>query len=162
MLNLSNHMFAAMHKHVSLIQIKVSYSYYSSKRTTPVCLVEDELEKYTFDEFRQRIIKDVPHLAKAVSLRWTVDDDSLEVDLSPIYFNFQIKTLLVKGKAININVIEFDSPAASTSSSGKDTVISNSNVVSRQSTCNKSKQTRTRRSLVLDQAKNPVIIYHSR
>ena len=114
---------------MSHVQIRVTYNYYSSQRTTPVYLLERELENYTFDEFRRRIIQDVPHLAKAISLRWTVDDDSQEVDLSSNYFNFQIKNLLGKGKNISINVIEFESPAPTTSKYTNDTGHSNSNVV---------------------------------
>ena len=72
---------------MSLVQIKVPYNYYSTKRVTPVYILHEELENFSFEEFKSRMTKDVPHLCKATSLRWTVEDDDLEVDLSPSYFN---------------------------------------------------------------------------
>ncbi|CAB4007898.1 PREDICTED: uncharacterized protein LOC100197852 [Paramuricea clavata] len=88
----------------------------SSKRVTPVYMREEELENFSFIQFKMQILKEVPHLTKAVSLRWTVD----EVDLSPLYFNYQVRGLLQKKKNIKINVIEFKSPAACTSFSSCD------------------------------------------
>ena len=105
---------------MDLIQIKVTYNYYSSKRVTPVYMREEELENFSFDQFKMRILKEVPHLTKAVSLRWTVNEDEVQVDLSPLYFNYQVRGLLQKEKNIKINVIEFESPAACTSFSSRE------------------------------------------
>ena len=93
------------------------------------------------------MIKNVPHLCKATSLRWTVEDDDLEVDLSPFYFNVQIRDLLEKGDIIKVNAIQFESPAACTSSQNQEA----------PSKCNSSKdhvarQTQARRELLLEQA----------
>jgi hypothetical protein len=66
---------------------------------------EDELENFSFDQFKMRILKEVPHLTKAVSLRWTVDEDEVEVDLSPLYFNYQVRGLLQKKKNIKVNPV---------------------------------------------------------
>ena len=60
---------------MSLVQIKVLYNYYSTKRVTPVYILHEELENFSFEEFKSRMTKDVPHLCKATSLRWTVEDD---------------------------------------------------------------------------------------
>jgi hypothetical protein len=105
---------------MDLIQIKVTYNYYSSKRVTPAYMREEELVNFSFDQFKMRILKEVPHLTKAVSLRWTVNEDEVQVDLSPLYFNYQVRGLLQKEKNIKINVIEFESPAACTSFSSRE------------------------------------------
>lgn len=81
---------------MSLIQIKVVYNYYSSTRITPIYILEEELQNSSFEVFKSRVIKDIPHLAKAFSLRWTIDDDGLDVDLSPGYFNIQMRGILTK------------------------------------------------------------------
>ena len=99
---------------MSLIQIKVIYNYYSSKRVTPVYIEEENLLKFSFGDLKNRLINEVPHLTKATSLRWTVEDDGLEVDLSQTYFNLQIRGLLEKSKTICINAIDFESPAPCT------------------------------------------------
>ena len=49
---------------MSLVQIKVIYDYYSSKRVTPFFIVEEELLEYDFQAFKERLVKEVPHLAK--------------------------------------------------------------------------------------------------
>ena len=90
---------------MSLVQIKVLYSYYSTKRVTPVYILQEELENSSFEEFRT--IRDVPHLRKATSLRWTVETSM---------FNVQIRGILEKGTTVKVNAIQFKSPAACTSS----------------------------------------------
>ena len=62
------------------------------------------------------VIKDIRHLAKATSLRWTIDDDGLDVD-----FNIQMRGILTKEQSIRINAIEFESPIVSTLSSNQAT-----------------------------------------
>ena len=68
---------------------------------------------------KTRVIKDIPHLAKATSLRWTIDHDGLDVDLSPGYFNIQMRGILTKEKSIRINAIVFESPIVSILSSNQ-------------------------------------------
>ena len=137
---------------MSLVQIKVltiitiQYNYYSTKRVTPVYILHEELENFSFEEFKSRMTKDVPHLCKATSLRWTVEDDDLEVDLSPSYFNVQIRGILQKGNIIKVNAIQFESPAACTSSQNQEA----------SSKCNSSKdhvvhRTQARRELLIEQ-----------
>ena len=58
---------------------------------------------------------------KAASLHWTIDDDGLDVDLSPGNFNIQMRGTLTKEKSIRINAIEFKSPIVSTLSSNQAT-----------------------------------------
>ena len=132
---------------MSLVQIKVLYNYYSTKRVTPVYILHEELENFSFEEFKSRMTKNVPHLCKATSLRWTVEDDDLEVDLSPSYFNVQIRGILQKGNIIKVNAIQFESPAACTSSQNQEA----------SSKCNSSKdhvahRTQARRELLIEQA----------
>ena len=72
---------------------------------------EEELVSLRFEEFKSRLLTEVPYLNKlATSLRLTVIEDNSEVDLSPIYFNYQIKGILEKEKTITVNAIVFDSP----------------------------------------------------
>ena len=134
---------------MSLVQIKVLYNYYSTKRVTSVYILHDDLENFSFEEFmiKSRMTKDVPHLCKATSLRWTVEDDYLEFDLSPSYFNVHIRGILQKGNIIKVNAIQFESPAACTSSQNQEA----------SSKCNSSKdhvahRTQARRELLLEQA----------
>ena len=79
---------------MSLVKIKIFYDYYSNKRGTPLFITEEELVSLRFDEFKARLFAEVPYLNKmATSLRLAVIKGNLEVDLSPIYFNYQIKGL---------------------------------------------------------------------
>ena len=98
---------------MSLIQIKIIYTYYTRKRTTPLFIPEDELLSDDFQSFKDRVITEVPHLAKTCSpLQLTVLDGELEVDLSPEYFALQMKELLNKGKEITLQAFTFESPGA--------------------------------------------------
>ena len=101
---------------MSLVQIKVIYDYYSSKRVTPFFIGEEELLEYDFQAFKERLVKEVPHLAKitslsAVPLRITMNDEKNEVDLSPVYFTFQFKEMLSKAKNITLQAFTFESPS---------------------------------------------------
>ena len=81
------------------MQIRVVDDYYASKRTTPFFITEDEILEYDFDSFKARFFRGVPYLAKstsAASLRLTMNDEDLEIDLSPVYFNLQMKEMLGK------------------------------------------------------------------
>ena len=64
----------------------------------------------THDDFKSRILEDVPNLSKMISLRIKTRDDGLEVDLSPTYFCHQIKGVLSKDKTNSIRDVEFNSP----------------------------------------------------
>ena len=98
---------------MSLIHIKIIYTYYTRKRTTPLFIPEDELMSDDFQSFKDRIITEVPHLAKTCSpLQLTILDGELEVDLSPDYFALQMKELLNKGKEITLQAFTFESPGA--------------------------------------------------
>ena len=98
------------------VQIKVVYDYYSAKRTTPFFISEEELLNLDFHSFKSRLLLEVPHIAKSTSakaLRLTMSDEDLEVDLSPIYFTFQIKEIIAKQKNITLQAFPFESPSVS-------------------------------------------------
>ena len=84
---------------VMAIEIKIEYFYYSAKRITPVCNVEEELMTLKYSKFIERIVNEVPHLQKINSIRLIVKEDETidEVDLSRKYFSLQMKSLLDKG-----------------------------------------------------------------
>ena len=94
---------------MSLVQIKVKYEYYSEKRITPLYMNEEDI-LMTYDDFKSRILEDVPHLNKITSPQITIRDDSLAVDLSPMHFCHKITGVLSKDKTISIWAIEFNSP----------------------------------------------------
>ncbi len=72
---------------------------------------EEELLNLCFDEFKARLLTEVSYLNKmASSLRLTIIEGNLEVDLSSTYFNFQIKGILEKEKTITVKAFVFDSP----------------------------------------------------
>ena len=99
------------------IEIKIEYSYYSTKRITPVYIVEEELMTLEYSKFVERIVNEVPHLRRMNSMRLTVKEDETvdEVDLSRKYFSLQMKGLLDKGaKSVRIRVFEFAPPAVDT------------------------------------------------
>ena len=99
------------------IEIKIEYSYYSTKRITPVYIVEEELMSLEYSKFVERIVNEVRHLRRMNSLRLTVKEDETvdAVDLSRKYFSLQMNSLLDKGaKNIRIRVFEFASPAVDT------------------------------------------------
>ncbi|CAB4004232.1 Hypothetical predicted protein [Paramuricea clavata] len=105
---------------MSFFQIKIIYTYYAGKRTTPIFISEDELLSDDFQSFKDRLITEVPHLAKTCSpLQLTVLDDHLEVDLSPEYFPLQMRELLNKRKEITLQAFTFESPG---DSEGEDNV----------------------------------------
>ena len=96
------------------VQIKVVYDYYSAKRTTRFFITEEELLNLDFHSFKSRLLLEVPHIAKSTSakaLRLTMSDENLEVDLSPIYFSFQIKEIIAKQKNITVQAFSFESPS---------------------------------------------------
>jgi hypothetical protein len=96
---------------MSLVKIKIIYDYYTTKRITPIFIREEDLINLCYEEFKTRLISEVPHLDKVgSSLRLTVFEDDAEVDLSSSYFNFQIKGLLEKEKTITVKAFTFDSP----------------------------------------------------
>ena len=102
---------------VMAIEIKVEYSYCSTKRITPVYIVEEELMTLEYSKFVERIVNEVPHLRRMNSMRLTVKEDETvdEGDLSRKYFSLQMKGLLDKGaKSIRIRIFEFASPAVDT------------------------------------------------
>ena len=80
------------------IEIKIEYSYYSTKRITPVYIAEEQLMSLEYSKFVECIENEVPHLRRMTSLRLTVKGDETvdEVDLSRKYFSLQMKGLLDK------------------------------------------------------------------
>ena len=60
---------------VIAIEIKIEYSYYSTKRITPVYIVEEELMTLEYSKFIERIVNKVRHLRRMNSLRLTVKED---------------------------------------------------------------------------------------
>ena len=104
------------------VQIKVVYDYYSAKRTTPLFTTEEELLNLDFHSFKSRLLLEVPHIAESTSakaLRLTMSDENLEVDLSPIYFSFQIKEIIAKQKNITVQAFSFESPLVSVDSTAR-------------------------------------------
>ena len=135
-----------------LVKIKILYDYDSNKRVTPLFIREEELVILGFDEFKARLFAEVPYLNKmATSLRLAVIEDNLEVNLSPIYFNYQIKGLLEKEKTITIKAFMFDSPGLPPSYAERNSVSDNSNInyVSNQEPRKVQTNSRKKRSLVL-------------
>ena len=61
--------------YVMAIEIKIQYSYYSTKRITPVYIVEEELIGLEYSKFVERIVNEVRHLRRMNSLRLTVKED---------------------------------------------------------------------------------------
>ena len=57
------------------IEITIEYSYYSTKRITPVYIVEEELMTLEYSKFIERIVNKVRHLRRMNSLRLTVKED---------------------------------------------------------------------------------------
>ena len=88
---------------VMAIEIKIEYSYYSTKTITPVYIVEEELMSLEYSKFVERIVNEVPHLRRMNSLRLTVKEDETvdEVDLSRKYLSLQMKGLLDKGAKVD-------------------------------------------------------------
>ena len=84
---------------VMAIEIKIEYFYYSTKRITPVYIVEEELVTLDYSKFVERIVNEVPHLRRINSMRLIVKEDETvdEVDLSRKHFSLQMKGLLDKG-----------------------------------------------------------------
>ena len=60
--------------YVMAIEIKIEYSYYSTKRITPVYIVEEELMSLEYSKFVERIVNEVP-LRSMNSLRLTVNSN---------------------------------------------------------------------------------------
>ena len=50
------------------IEIKIEYSYYATKRITPVYIVEEELMTLEYSKFVERIVKEVRHLRRMNSI----------------------------------------------------------------------------------------------
>ena len=78
---------------MSLIRIKVVYSYYFSERVTSLFLSEEDLSELTHDAFKNRIINEIPHLRETTdktTVRLTVLDQGYQVDISEDYFQHQI------------------------------------------------------------------------
>ena len=110
---------------MSVVKIKIVYDYYSNRRVTPFFIREEELVSLGFDELKARLFTEIPYLSKmATSLRLAVVEDKLEVDLSPSYFNYQIKGFLEKEKtnAITVKAFMFDSPGLPPSHAEKNPV----------------------------------------
>ena len=61
--------------YVMAIEIKIEYSYYSTKRITPVYIVEEELMSLEYSKFVERIVNEVRHLRRMNSLPLTVKED---------------------------------------------------------------------------------------
>ena len=56
-------------------EIKIEYSYYSTKRITPVYIVEEELMSLEYSKFIERIVNEVRHLRRMNSLQLSVQED---------------------------------------------------------------------------------------
>ena len=146
---------------MSLVKIKIIYDYYTTKRITPIFIREEDLINLCYEEFKTRLISEVPHLDKVgSSLRLTVFEDDVEVDLSPSYFNFQIKGLLEKEKTITVKAFTFDSPGLPSVPSQKSTsekhrkIDFDTSQSHGQSTLPTIQQPRARRSIALSGSTN--------
>jgi len=73
--------------------------------------------EYDFEAFKERLVREVPHLAEITSLsaaplHITMNDKKKKkVDLSPVYFTFQFKEMLSKAKHITLQALTFESPS---------------------------------------------------
>lgn len=106
---------------MSLVQVKVVYSYYSTERITPLYINEDELFECNYEDFKTRVVNEIPFLRKtcqSTALRLTVLDNGHQVDISPTYFPVQMKAVLQnqQNSTIQVKVINFNSPGLSSSS----------------------------------------------
>ena len=152
---------------MSLVKMKIVYDYYSNQRVTPFFIREEELVSLGFDEFKARLFTEVPYLNKiATSLRLAVVEDNLEVDLSPSYFNYQIKGLLEKEKTVTVKAFMFDSPGLPPSHAEKNSVSGTTSIVSNNLASQKPRQdlrkvefsnSRAKRSLTLTGQKNDFV-----
>ena len=98
---------------MSVVQVKIVYSYYSAERVTPIFLKEEELLGLSYEAFKWKIVNEIPHLTTDMDmLRLTVLDEGYQVDISPAYFQHQIKGILEKHamKAIEVKALVFQSP----------------------------------------------------
>ena len=91
------------------MQIKVIYDYYSSKRVTPFFIGEEELLEYDFEALKERLVREVPHLAKITSLsaaplHITMNDEKKKS------FRFKCHALLVM--SLNITFTELSRPVS--------------------------------------------------
>ena len=60
---------------MSLVKVKIIYHYYATKRVTPIFMMEEDLMSLSYDEFRTRLITEVPHLEKmSSSLRLVIEN----------------------------------------------------------------------------------------
>ena len=146
---------------MSLVKNKIIYDYYTTKRITSIFIREEDLINLCYEEFKTRLISEVPHLDKVgSSLRLTVFEDDAEVDLSSSYFNFQIKGLLEKEKTITVKAFTFDSPGLRSAASQKSTTEKHRKIVMDttqsfgKSTLSTIQQPRARRSIALPVSNN--------
>ena len=98
---------------MSVVQVKIVYSYYSAERVTPIFLKEEELLGLSYEAFKWKIVNEIPHLTTDMDMsRLTVLDEGYQVDISPAYFQHQIKGILEKHatKAIEVKALVFQSP----------------------------------------------------
>ena len=76
---------------MSVMQVKIVYSYYSSERVTPTFL------GMSFEAFKWKIVNEMPHLSKTADmdmLQLTVLNEGYQLDIWPPYFEHQIKGIL--------------------------------------------------------------------
>ena len=95
---------------MSLVQIKVIYDYYSSKHVTPFFIGEEELLEYDFQAFKERLVKEVSHLAKITSLsaaplRITMNDEKNMVDQFSSIFYVSVQGNVVQSKKHHLTSI---------------------------------------------------------
>ena len=67
---------------MSVVQVKIVYSYYSAERVTPIFLNEEELLGLSYEAFKWKIVNEIPHLSKTTDmdmLRLTVLDEAEEL-----------------------------------------------------------------------------------
>lgn len=86
--------------------------------------------EYDFQAFKERLAQEVPRLAQisslsAAPLRITMNEDNHEVDLFPVYFPFQVKETLSKGKSITLQAFTFQLPSVQEVWTGQSEVQTN-------------------------------------
>lgn len=92
-------------------------------------------------------------------MRLAVIEDNLEVDLSPIYFNYQIKGLLEKEKTLTVKAFMFDSPGLPPSYAERNSVndTSSINIAASQQVRKVRTNSRAKRSLTLAGDQNDLL-----
>ena len=92
--------------------LKINYDYHGNTRCTPVFIRQDDILKFSYDQFVENIKREVPFIAKLGQVRCTYqDEERLDIDFTPQRFAWQIMDAMRYSRKITINILEGLSPA---------------------------------------------------